>query len=272
MEDSQKVELDVSVQATAFGGKTKKVNVAPKLIGARAAANINHVIVTAFNQALEKAGKDKVHKVYGYFSFTATIGQEIHASSTVLRNNTKSKELNEWLGGWVDHIEMLIQSPTLEFKTSGGLSEGKTDINFQFEIPSGAGMHATQDRSKAAIFQKKSVITIKNDDDSCFWHAMTVLLNENHPSYKHIKEGRPMRTDLAKLLCRRCNMEWDTPVSIDQIEHLEEILKCNIRVFDADNIPILNTTQNIYNSLMYKSEFNAKYKQCYLLFDNNHYH
>ena len=41
LEDSQKVELDVSVQATAFGGKTKKVNAAPKLIGARAAANIN---------------------------------------------------------------------------------------------------------------------------------------------------------------------------------------------------------------------------------------
>ena len=67
-------------------------------------------------------------------------------------------------------------------------------------------------------------------------------------------------------------MEWNIPVSINQIENIEEILKCNIRVFDIDNLPILNSTQNIYNALMYKSEHQEDYKQCYLLFDNDRYH
>ena len=101
---------------------------------------------------------------------------------------------------------------------------------------------------------------------------MAVLLNENHPQYKHIKEGRNIRTAIAQELCNRCNMEWNIPVSINQIENIEEILKCNIRVFDIDNLPILNSTQNIYNALMYKSEHQEDYKQCYLLFDSDHYH
>ncbi len=43
-------------------------------------------------------------------------------------------------------------------------------------------------------------------------------------------------------------------------------------MFDIENLPILNTTQNIYTALMYKSEHIEDYKQCYLLFDNDHYH
>ena len=101
---------------------------------------------------------------------------------------------------------------------------------------------------------------------------MAVLLNEHHPQYKHIKEGRNIRTLIAKDLCNRCNMEWDKPVAINEIENVESILQCSILVFDIDNLPVLNTTNNVYNSLMYKSEFNADYKQCHLLYDNEHYH
>ena len=75
------------------------------------------------------------------------------------------------------HIEMLCQSHGIE-ENLKNLAGGNVDINFEFiEIPSGAGKNATQDRSKAAIFQTKSIITINNDDNSCSWHAMTVLLN-----------------------------------------------------------------------------------------------
>ena len=101
---------------------------------------------------------------------------------------------------------------------------------------------------------------------------MGVLLNENHPGYRHIKEGRTIRTTIAKSLCEKCNMQWDEPVSIDQIEQVEKALKCNIYVLDANNLPILNTTTNILTSLMYKSKYNEKYKQCWLLFDDDHYH
>ena len=64
----------------------------------------------------------------------------------------------------------------------------KFELYFKFiEIPSGAGTNATQDRSKASIFLKKSVIKIVNDDNSCFWHALAVLLNENHPKLNTLR-------------------------------------------------------------------------------------
>ena len=60
-------------------------------------------------------------------------------------------------------------------------------------------------------------------------------------------------------------MEWNLPVSISQMEQIEEILQINVRVFDIENLPILNTTQNIYAALMYKSEHTDDHKQCYLI-------
>ena len=102
---------------------------------------------------------------------------------------------------------------------------------------------------------------------SCF-----SCLNENHTQYKHIKEGRTIRNAIAYDLCKTCNMTWNIPVSINEIEIIEEAIKCNIYVFDINNLPVLNTTPNIYNSLMYKSGYNPENKQCHLLFDNDHYH
>ena len=41
---------------------------------------------------------------------------------------------------------------------------------------------------------------------------------------------------------------------------------------NIENIPILNSTLNIYDSLLYKSpEFNQYYPQCWLLLDDEHY-
>jgi hypothetical protein len=67
-------------------------------------------------------------------------------------------------------------------------------------------------------------------------------------------------------------MTWNIPVSINEIDIIKEALQCNIRMFDLNNLPILNATDNIYNSLMYESEYRPDYKECDLLFDNDHYH
>ena len=134
----------------------------------------------------------------------------------VCRNHTDSVEFNRWLKALVARAEILMQSLDIEILIDFMLY-------FKFiEIPSGAGSNATEDRSKSSIFLKKSVIRIVNDDSSCFWHAMAVLLNENHPQYKHIKEGRNIRTATAQELCNRCNAEWNIPVSINQVENIEE--------------------------------------------------
>ena len=67
-------------------------------------------------------------------------------------------------------------------------------------------------------------------------------------------------------------MKWNEPVEIsEQLGLIEIMLGCNIYILDIDNLPMLNTTANIYDSVMYKSTYNIDYKQCWLLLDNSHY-
>ena len=53
---------------------------------------------------------------------------------------------------------------------------------------------------------------------------------------------------------------------------MENKIECPIMIFDMENIPILNTTPNIYNTLMHKNTNVKSNKQCWLLHDTDHYH
>ena len=55
------------------------------------------------------------------------------------------------------------------------------------------------------------------------------------------------------------------------IPEIEQKLKCNIYVLDIDKIPILGRTQNMYDMLLYKSEYIEDQQQYYLLFNDSHY-
>ena len=124
----------------------------------------------------------------------------------------------------------------------------KAEFLFAKVVSGAGGTNATESREKSSIYKKKSVNVIKNDDKSCFWHALAVSLNKKHPKYSDIQKGRNIRTTLAKELCEKCGMKWDTEVALYEIEQIEQCLELNIYVLDIEEISILKATLNIYDS------------------------
>ena len=145
-------------------------------------------------------------------------------------------------------------------------------FTFHFiNVPSG-GTGATTSREKLSILNKTSVNRVVNDDNNCFWYALVMLVYANHAQIKEIKMGRKIRTVLAMELCSHCELEWNKPVSFDEIHIVEEMLNVNIMVVDIEQIPVLNTTSRIYNSLMYKNSSIKSPTKYWLLHDADHYH
>ena len=138
------------------------------------------------------------------------------------------------------------------------------------EIPAGA--RASVSRAKLSIINKTSVNIISNNDNNCFWCALVNLIYNKHHQIKQIKMGRKIRSALSMELCANCNMEWNKPVSFDDLPNVEKILQCNILVLDIESLPVLNATSCIYNSLMYKNSHVKSSTQYWLLHDQEHYH
>ena len=113
-------------------------------------------------------------------------------------------------------------------------------------MPSGAGTKATESRELASIYAKTSVVRIKNDDNACFWHALAVLMNKEHPEYRtNIRRGCSIRTTLAKELCEKCSMDWNEPVSVDSFEEIERILEFNLFFNQCCNHPSFKNNSQI---------------------------
>ena len=149
-------------------------------------------------------------------------------------------------------------------RAAAGASGGVSAVS----MPSG-GAH-TKSRELKDIYNKQSVIKIKNIDSNCFWYALAVatMNGEN----RDIKKRESALIKAGKFLCDRFNYQWGSEVSIDQIVDVEEQYKgINIYVLDANNLPLLNTTINLTTSLLYKSEYNEDSVQCWLLFNNGHF-
>ena len=94
-----------------------------------------------------------------------------------------------------------------------------------------------------------------------------------NPTNRAIRDSRntKAREKVALELCRSCSMAWDVPVSLDDLTHIEDVLDCNIYVFSMGNIPILKSSINIVNSLVFKS-LNKEKKQYFLLLDEDEKH
>ena len=90
-------------------------------------------------------------------------------------------------------------------------------------IPSGGASSVLRD--KVSLLNKTSVNRIVNDDNNCFWYALVVLVYAKHAQIKQIKAGRKIQKTLAMELCSYCDMEWDKPVSFDEIHKVEKKLK-----------------------------------------------
>ena len=62
-------------------------------------------------------------------------------------------------------------------------------------------------------------------------------------------------------------MEWGVPVCVTSLEKVEDVLDCNLYVFSLNDAPILRSSINIWNSLIFKSLSRDKNKYC-LLYDD----
>ena len=181
----------------------------------------------------------------------------------VFSGDFNSNEINPWMQKFAKQIQDLIQSDVQK-------SLKQSILKFHFVLqPEGATL-GTDSRVADSILNKKSVSVIRNDDSNCFWYALTVSLNKEN---KAMKDNRyPKKRNAFGLdLCKKCNVQWNEPVSHIHIPLVEEALNINIYVMSIENIPILGSAINIWNALEYRSEDRHTQKH-WLLLDNNHYH
>jgi len=149
------------------------------------------------------------------------------------------------------------------------LKDFKASFNFM-NIPEGGCGSVCRD--KLSILNKTSVNRVTNDDHNCFWYALTMLVYANHKSIQSIKKGRPIRTHLAMELCSHCGLEWNKPVSVNEIPKIEKKLEARILVMDMSKVPMLKSSIGLYQTLIYKNDEVKYEQQFWLLHDEDHYH
>lgn len=126
------------------------------------------------------------------------------------------------------------------------------------EIPVGGATHATCSRANEEGLKNDCVNVINNKDEHCFLYALVMLMYRNHTRWNTISSGGKILKDLAKELAAKRDGEWDVPMSLGRITHVEKALHCSIRVFDIDNSPILDNTGCFKSSLIYFNDDRMK--------------
>ena len=260
------VILKSSVTQKSDKFKTFQVDVHSSFVGKHIikSQNMEIVVRKAYYEAMKHIDHNSKYKFYTKFIVKRMdTGEDfgVYVNKKDLEPNGAVKLFPVWFKEAIDKFRNIF---------SGYQEFSYIDVEFVFTKILSGGAHV-ESRDKEEIYTKKSVVRIRNNDNSCFWHAMAILLNKDSPNYKKIKERDSTRGKIAKQLCQSCCMNWDEQVGIDQIPIVEAILKCNIYVIDIDNLPMMATTLTIYESLLYKARYTENYTQCWLLFDNNHY-
>ena len=238
---------------------THSIEVQPSYVGRNQKGHVEALLERAINEAKRKISY--TYKVYTYMRFPNQQGGD----DFEVRSNTYAKaDAYRMLGDVVSKAKDLLQSDH-EVK----LKDFR--VSFQFlKIPAGGAWSVSRERSD--ILKKKSVNTVTNNDNNCFWYALTMQVHSTHKDIKCIKMGRKIRAKLAKELCTQCGFEWDKVVSFEDIHTVELKLQVRILILGMEKIPILHKTSSIYNSLMYintNHKFTATY---WLLHDIDHYH
>ena len=266
---NKRIKLNVDKIDNSMQGQVKAVRVVPTAIGKHQYGNIEALVENSYKVARREIATGVKFQVYTYLNFASqNEGDDFEVRTTKYTNASAKNMLVEVVGRAVELLQSDHEVLLKDFR-----------ITFNFiEIPSGSGHYATASRDRLSILNKKSVNRVVNDDNNCFWYALVMLVYHNHAQIKNIKMGRNIRTTLAMELCAHCGLEWNRPVGFDDIQTVEEKLQCHILVLDIEQLPILSTTSNIYNSLMYKNNTSRKCctlntcNQYWLLHDNNHYH
>ena len=254
------IKMKVTKSTPALKKNTHTIEVQPKYVGKNQDAHIEALLDKAFTEA-KKLIKHKNYKVYTYLHFPSQQGGD----DFEVRSNTFDKaDSYRMLGDVIYKARELLQSDH-EVK----LKNFQVSFNF-IGIPEGGARSVCRD--KLSILNKKSVNKVTNDDNNCFWYALTMQVYAKHKSIASIKAGRPIRTTLAMELCSHCGLEWNKPVSFDEIPKIEKKLDARILILDMEKVPMLNSTIGIYETLMYKNDEIKSKQQFWLLHDDDHYH
>lgn len=259
---NKRIKLKVDKIDMSMKGKVKSVKIIPIAVGKNQYGNIEALIENSYKVARREMPYGKKFQVYTGLKFVSQKGNEDFG---VVTSKFTNKAYKEMLVQVIDRTTALLQSDHEVLLKN-------FEITFHFiEIPNG-GASATVSREKLSILNKTSVNRVVNDDNNCFWYALVMLVYAKHPQIQQIKMGRKIRTTLAMELCANVGLEWNKPVSFDEIPMVEKKINCNIMILDMENIPILKTTSNIYNTLMYKNSHVKSCNQYWLLHDTDHYH
>jgi hypothetical protein len=253
------IKMRIVKSTDALKKNTHSIDVQPSYVGRNQTGHVEALLEKAYHEAKKRISY--TYKVYAYMKFPSQHGGD----DFEVRSSTYNKaDAYRMLGDVIHKARDLLQS-------DHDVKLKDFHASFQFiKVPAGGTWSVSRERSD--ILKKTSVNTVTNNDSNCFWYALTMLTHSTHKDIKCIKMGRKIRSTLAKELCTKCDFEWDKEVSFEDIHRVELKLKVRILILDMEQIPILNTTSSIYNSLMYMDsshKFNATY---WLLHDKDHYH
>ena len=112
-----------------------------------------------------------------YSEVDLNFGNGEKLKAPLVSNSYKSDATAKWADHVEGQIERAIQSDeTIKLKT--------LQIKFHYILQPAGGGVATQSRDKDSILNKKSVNRIINDDNNCFWYALSVAMNKTNKALK----------------------------------------------------------------------------------------
>jgi len=158
------------------------------------------------------------------------------------------------------------------------VDSGEADTNFVDSVSGGgsiqigiassafSGGRGKQINDKSKIYQKKSILRIKNTDNLCLGRCIVCELanRDNHPKKSQIRAGRKIQTELTTELYNNAGIEPEI-ASLDTIRAFEKYLDCSITIVDG----------NQFNNVIYPDITDTEYEpndfNIYLYKNKNHY-
>ena len=163
---------------------------------------------------------------------------------------------------FMDDYTEAVATAIISYVQVGSSGSGATSVH-TVAIPSGGGA-ATEGRTVPEIFNNKSVVEIKAKDNGCCWRSLAVLIMGSKDGNTKTRESA--QEQAAKYLCSQTPYVWGERVAVDDIPNIEQSSNVSVNILDLDNLPLLNTTGYIHESMIYKYAHDKGKLTCWLLF------
>ena len=169
--------MDIVRHESALDDNVIEITVKPQRVGTIAAMDIKTILYRSYLKAVKMLPKKSSIKFYSSVNFTTNDKER----NSLVSNQYEPKTI----ALWASHVEAQIEKAV---QSDEKIKLNTLMIKFHFIImPSGGRGNATQDRDRESILNKRSVLRIKNDDNNCFWYALSALV---HKDIKNIRDSR----------------------------------------------------------------------------------